>query len=207
MGLKFEPEALTNSVHGALTLIEPIPGRKGQHQQWWCRCECGTEVRRRQDYVLRTENPSCGCRAAWHIVGEGHQTWKGVGKLSGWYFGQLRRQATSRGIEFDITIEYCWELFQRQGGKCALTGLPLVMNGHKQRMNGKKQTASLDRIDSTKGYVPGNIQWIYVTLNRMKNDTPQDEFVALCRLVARTHPNDNGWQPYEDPSQPFDLAA
>lgn len=46
-------------------------------------------------------------------------------------------------------------------------------------------TASLDRKDSTKGYVPGNTQWVHLVINDMKSDFSQQEFVDWCTLVAR----------------------
>ena len=45
-------------------------------------------------------------------------------------------------------------------------------------------TASLDRIDSTRGYTVDNIQWIHKDLNRMKWNLPNDYFINICTLVA-----------------------
>lgn len=47
----------------------------------------------------------------------------------------------------------------------------------------KKTTASLDRIDSTKGYIHGNLQWIHKDLNQMKSNRTQDEFLEWVRKV------------------------
>jgi hypothetical protein len=79
-------------------------------------------------------------------------------------------------LPIDITIQKTWELFKQQGGCCALSGLPLDI---------RDGSASLDRIDNTRGYGSGNIQWIHKTLNHMKNDFPQPRFLELCRLVAK----------------------
>lgn len=62
---------------------------------------------------------------------------------------------------------------------CNLTGLKLEFKTL------KKQTASLDRIDSTKGYVEGNVQWIHKDINLMKNRLPQDYFISMCDLISR----------------------
>ena len=48
---------------------------------------------------------------------------------------------------------YIKELLKEQSGRCALSGLPIVAEE-------KTGTASLDRKDSSKGYVPGNVQWL-----------------------------------------------
>jgi len=54
-------------------------------------------------------------------------------------------------------------------------------------------TASLDRIDSSKGYESGNIQWVHKQLNNMKQALPENEFFEWIKLVhsfkdlARNH--------------------
>lgn len=45
-------------------------------------------------------------------------------------------------------------------------------------------TASLDRIDSSKGYIKGNIQWVHKDINKMKNNYNQAYFINLCALVV-----------------------
>lgn len=53
-------------------------------------------------------------------------------------------------------------------------------------MEGDKldSTASLDRIDSSKDYTIGNVQWIHKSINLMKNVIPQDIFVEWCVKIA-----------------------
>ena len=45
----------------------------------------------------------------------------------------------------------------------------------KKRHNDSK-TASLDRIDSSKGYTEDNIQWVHKDVNQMKMDLPEQRF-------------------------------
>ena len=47
-----------------------------------------------------------------------------------------------------------------------------------------KFTASLDRIDSNKGYIKGNVQWVHKDVNTMKMDHTQEEFIKICTMVA-----------------------
>jgi hypothetical protein len=51
-----------------------------------------------------------------------------------------------------------------------------------------KVTASLDRIDSSKGYVEGNVQWVHKRINIMKNDLSDSEFIEWCRVVSKNNP-------------------
>ena len=48
----------------------------------------------------------------------------------------------------------------------------------------KEQTASLDRIDNSKGYEVGNIQWVHKEINMMRGPLPIDRFIELCGFVA-----------------------
>ena len=45
-------------------------------------------------------------------------------------------------------------------------------------------TASLDRIDSTKGYFIENVQWVHKYVNIMKWHTANQEFIEWCKLIA-----------------------
>ena len=45
------------------------------------------------------------------------------------------------------------------------------------------QKISDSMIDSTKGYIVGNIQWVHKDINIMKNDLDLDSFIYYCRLV------------------------
>jgi hypothetical protein len=100
--------------------------------------------------------------------------------ISGVMWYKWKKDAELRKIKFEIQIKDAWELFLKQKGKCALSGLKLDFN-EKPRM----RTASPDRIDSSKGYVMGNVQWVYKDVNMMKNDFDQDYFLKMCGLVSQ----------------------
>jgi hypothetical protein len=80
------------------------------------------------------------------------------------------RKARARDSKMDLDLPYIKDLWEKQGGRCAFTGIPLVQWDVK---NGKKNTinlGSLDRIDSSKGYLKGNVQFISAALNMAKQD-------------------------------------
>ena len=88
-----------------------------------------------------------------------------------------------RDIEFKISKKYIEDLFYEQDGKCALTGLDLILaHAHTEK---HLRTASIDRIDSSLGYIKGNIQWVHKTVNKMKLNIKQDEFIDFCCMVAK----------------------
>lgn len=71
----------------------------------------------------------------------------------------------------------------KQNGNCRFTGKRLTFtSSYKNCKLG--QTASLDRIDSSKGYEVGNIQWIDKKINWMKWAMSDEEFIYYCKLVT-----------------------
>lgn len=152
---------------------------------WICKCKCGKEVTRREDYLRKGRRGSCGCdNSMKNKKGSLHHFWKGCGELTGQHFNVIKTVAAKRKLEFSITIEQAWQLFLKQGRKCNLTGLPIEFSGLRQQKAGKPQTASLDRIDSKRGYTPDNIQWVHKDVNHIKGPHSQDLFLELCRLVT-----------------------
>lgn len=148
-----------------------------------CVCDCGNLIEVERRNLLQSHTKSCGCLKK--IAGAANKGWKGCGQITGRQWSQIRSHAKNRDIPVDISIQDAWEQFEKQKGLCALTKLPIQMP-----KNSKKDishTASLDRINSEKGYVLGNIQWVHKDLNYMKNDFTHDEFVRYCRLVVENH--------------------
>ena len=45
-------------------------------------------------------------------------------------------------------------------------------------------TASVDRIDSSGGYVESNVQWVHKDVNKMKMDIPQNQFIEYCKIIS-----------------------
>lgn len=105
----------------------------------------------------------------------------GFGDLSGKYLSSIKLGAKRRSLIFDVTAEQLWQKFLDQNKKCALSDIALVMDYDNRNSN---NTASLDRIDSTKGYIISNIQWIHKDINIMKLDYTQEEFIKFCIAVA-----------------------
>jgi hypothetical protein len=140
--------------------------------QWDCVCDCG-EKAIRVSRLLKRGNCCCDrCRAKINQ--------KKTGDISINQWNRIKRQAIIREITFDVQVEYGWELFEKQNKKCAISGLPLCFGNTKY----DETTASLDRIDSNKGYEKDNVQWVHKWINLMKSDFDQQEFIEMCRTVV-----------------------
>ena len=84
-------------------------------------------------------------------------------------------------VELSITKENAWNLFLKQNRRCALSGLELTFP---KVSKDKSWTASLDRIDSSKGYIEGNVQWVHKDVNIMKNKFDNKYFINICKLIC-----------------------
>jgi hypothetical protein len=115
---------------------------------------------------------------------EDNPAWKGYKLISGGYFASIKRSADSRNLEFDINIEYLNELFELQNGKCAISGLDIILPRSDESRSTGEYTASLDRKNSNLGYIKNNLQWVHKWVNKMKQNLQEDEFLYLCSLIT-----------------------
>jgi hypothetical protein len=96
------------------------------------------------------------------------------------WFRKYEYHAGMRNKEWGLSVDEAVDVFEQQNGRCALTGLPLTTNGPFNDI-----TASLDRIDNSKGYTPDNVHWVHKAVNFMRGDMPLAAFVESCRAVAQ----------------------
>ena len=114
-----------------------------------------------------------------------------------------RRRAQEGSVPCSITLEDLRSLWDSQQGKCPLTGWALVnpqTTGVREPRNPDR--ASLDRVDGSKGYVPGNIRFVCMMANFAKNTFSDEQLVDFCRAVARNHNTQGSGQQVD-----FALAA
>lgn len=100
-------------------------------------------------------------------------------------FRYYLRNAKRRYKDFNLTLEYLKELWENQKGICPYTGIALQLADYKNNHNSPIYTASLDRIDSTKGYIIGNVQFISTAINYMKNTMSHEDTCKLCNIIAK----------------------
>ena len=85
-----------------------------------------------------------------------------------------------------LSLDYVMGIYHAQKGRCALSGEWMTWEVGKGRVS---TNISIDRIDSSKGYVPGNIQLVCAIVNCMKNEYSQEEFIEFCKRVVEKNGN------------------
>ena len=99
-----------------------------------------------------------------------------------------RRRAVKKNLLFDIDLDYVRSLVGENAelaSHCPVLGMPLDWSCH--RNNGGKilpNSPSLDRIDSKRGYVKGNIWIISHRANTIKSDATHEELKLVTRKVG-----------------------
>lgn len=162
-------------------VLSDVLVRKSGRMYLQVKCTCGSNIEKlipKHHLTTKKSKGCCEC-SLFH-------TSKGYKLLSGDYWSLVKSSAEKRNIPFNITIEQAYGKIEEQNFKCALTGLDIKFN--KNTSKGRKEnrilkTASLDRIDSKKGYEVDNIQWVHKDVNIMKNKYNQEYFIKICKLI------------------------
>lgn len=156
------------------TVIDGPKTTEYQSIEWLVQCDCGN-TRWIQPSELINPNYCFQCsKCAQKERGQKERIQNGgINNLTLTRFTKLQKSAKNRGYEFSITIPYLWDLFQEQKQCCAITG-DYIAN---------IEDASLDRIDSNKGYVVGNVQWVTKQANLSKHVMSMEQLYEFCKKV------------------------
>jgi predicted SprT family Zn-dependent metalloprotease len=156
----------TNTDTEILNIYKNVKGK------WCSTCSgCGTEqAYTRKDHAKSSSIGDWLCKKCSSSIRNGNSELSDIERS----VIRFRKSAADRGIDWEIDVQYLEKLYT---GFCALTGWGITTE------NGRG-TASIDRIDSSLGYVEGNVQWVHTMVNMAKNKYNQDKFIEMCYAVA-----------------------
>ena len=92
------------------------------------------------------------------------------------------KRAKDRDLPFSITEEYLESIWT---GVCPVFQIRMDLPSSKA-MNERSHKPSLDRLVPDKGYVPGNVIWISLRANQMKNDGTSEELFRVAEWLQQT---------------------
>lgn len=183
---------LTGIVSGRLVVLkldEKADHRRGT--KWLCKCSCGNicSVNGSRLYSDRKtkQTISCGCAQRESArLRKGRSDYHGKSYTPEYQaYTHARKNASKRGRDFDITVHdlHVPEI-------CPLLAIPIKTFPGRLCDN----SASVDRIDTTKGYVKGNVWVVSNKANRIKSNATLAELemlVSNLRLeIERRKDND-----------------
>lgn len=181
---------MINKLTGQKIGVFQVIGDSGKRQSggsggvlWTVRCSICKKERTLTKFQMHRYQ-SCGCisRELLSISLRKSLNREGCGGIYATHWSSIKKNAKTRNLNFEISVKYAWKLFLSQDKKCALTGVELKFP---TRCWSKDGTASLDRIDSTRGYVRGNIQWVHKEINMMKQQYSIEKFFDWCNRVVK----------------------
>lgn len=87
-----------------------------------------------------------------------------------------------KGFDPAINWKYLFDIWEQQNGRCVYSGVPLSIEAN------HPHSVSIDRIDSSIGYLKGNLQLVSAAVSRMKQEFDEEFFLSTCRLIAENMP-------------------
>lgn len=91
-----------------------------------------------------------------------------------------RQRASARGIDCTLTAEWATE---RYTGRCELTGIEFRVGVGKS--GPQAFSPSIDRIDQTRGYTPGNCRFVLFAVNAIRGTMSDADMVMLAKRLAQ----------------------
>jgi hypothetical protein len=103
-------------------------------------------------------------------------------------FSDLKTRTKNKRVKYNIAlnfdVEYLLELWNKQSGKCAISNIEMTFVLYEGHI---KTNASIDRINSNKGYSKDNIQLVCSIINKMKLDMTKEELMFYCKEILRNN--------------------
>lgn len=178
---------LTNQKFHRLTAIKPVGRNRNRVVIWRFVCDCGKIKDIDGTKVRLGLTKSCGCLKAENLKKDGkeHHNWQGYGDISLSFFNRMKSSAKLRKHSWNLSPQFLWKLYLKQNKRCALSGIEIKMPFHIRQLRDKANDtlASLDRIDSNRGYERDNVQWICKRINYMKHTQNQEKFLNLVKAI------------------------
>lgn len=173
-------EDITGQTFGRLTALERVENDRNKNTQFRFRCLCGNEVVALSGNVRTGKTKSCGCLQAENY--ENHRIEPGKASFNR-VINQYKNNARIKNLEWSLSRELIEEVMT---GLCFYCGTP--PKREESGPNGSFVYNGLDRIDSSRGYIPSNVVPCCWNCNRMKGDMAFGEFLNHVYEIAGYRP-------------------
>jgi len=114
-----------------------------------------------------------------------------------WKRRKVQASARGRNIEFNLSKDFLYELYEKQKGNCYYTGKKMVLKiysgikPNRENIQLFKDYLTIDRLDSSKGYEKGNVALCTLKVNTAKGSLSYDEFLQIANFVKKRDFNIN----------------
>ena len=87
-----------------------------------------------------------------------------------------------KSAEVRLTKDDLKDMWNAQGGKCAVTGLHMTYQPRRMK-DSTGLNASIDRIDQAKGYEKGNVRLVCYRVNLMRHSGEDGDLLWWCKQI------------------------
>jgi len=102
------------------------------------------------------------------------------------------RNWKKRYKEVEVDLKYLKKIWDEQNGICPFSGIKLILSSYTKILKDPRYAASLDRIDSKKEYIVGNIRWVSRSINLLKNDMDDNSLKEFLELISEHYKKQKG---------------
>lgn len=99
-------------------------------------------------------------------------------------FATMSKGAKTRGLELTLSESDIKDMLNKSGGRCAVTGL-LFNNTKPSHAKIRPWVPSVDRIDSTKGYITGNVRLVCACVNLAMNQFGDEVLLMIATGIIK----------------------
>jgi len=140
---------------------------------WKCQCDCGNIIIANTQF-LRYDGPrSCGC------LGQKRRVPVGTAQFNQIY-SRYRVNAKNKNLGFTLTRDEFSIITQQNCFYCGIEPYQTIKSKHDK---GSFTYNGIDRIDSKKGYIEGNMVPCCGKCNILKNNSTQKDFLELIGKI------------------------
>lgn len=168
---------MVGDTFGQLTVQRIYRDLKNSRYMAECLCTCG-QIKPNASFrnLQRGATTHCGCNP-----GKRQPTQSVQVTLRNALIHSYKGNARAKGLDFTLTVDECEELFQ---APCYFCGIPPAKDFTKKPYQEAYRYSSIDRIDSSQGYVPSNVASCCTPCNMLKSNQTNDEFLAHIHRIA-----------------------
>ena len=105
---------------------------------------------------------------------------------------KIKYSAKRRNLEFNLSEDCLLNLYIKQNGTCYYSSMPMKLRSENFKRNGFEtdlDTLSVDRIDSSVGYIDSNVVLCCNSINKFKSSFSQIEVESFFQFISSKYNN------------------
>lgn len=189
------PSRLKNKHHTCSRVCLGIFSSKLQSQKIKTECKfCKKEIFYKQSHFKKIRNHTCSLQCNFSLMkltrsGKQNSNFKNRTNEEKFFHKKclnLKLRSEHKNWEFNLDPNYLLNLYNKQKGLCGYTNFKMVLETRRKSKT-SYDVLSVDRIDSSKGYIKGNILFCLNCINKMKSDYDLMDLIKVFGAISMTY--------------------